>query len=291
MKETLLFKTDHARIEQAFCSAPGLFVSLPRKLPKGVHLDITYETTDATFAFFGKILGIVELRVFQGLLALTPLSGPNNTRLLLQKSSQSEAGKEHLKTLEPKETAIDKDSLVIKTTFYELAKEIGYADSSFDSGYQIKAIKKALETLWTVSVLVKSKLDPEKSEGARIISLYQTSKGGKFTVAINPRLAEGIMGKRKYSRLDMTEIRGLKSDVSRFIHQRLCGFIDPGKSHKVILDTLCEYPWPIQALNINTIKTRKKAVKAALKELQSLGWTITEYAPDKFEITRRAIPN
>jgi hypothetical protein len=291
MENSTLFKTDHARVEQAFCSAPGLFVSLPKPLPKGIHLDVTYETTDFTFNFFGKPLGITELRVFQGILALTPLSSPDNHKLLLRKNTETEAGKEHLKTLEPQEAAIDKDSLVVKTTFYELAKEIGYADSSFDSGSRIKAIKKSLETLWTVTVLIKSKHDPDYGEGAHILSRYQTTKGEKFTVAINPRLAEGIMGKRRYSRLDMGEIRALKSDPARFIHQRLCGFIDPGKSHKISLDTLCEYVWHEQALNINAIKYRKRAVKMALQEFKALGWTIKEYASDKFEITRRAMPN
>ncbi|WP_373873395.1 replication protein C, IncQ-type, partial [Aeromonas caviae] len=31
------------------------------------------------------------------------------------------------------------------------------------------------------------------------------------------------------------------------MHQRLCGWIDPGKSGRVELDTLCGYAWPSKA--------------------------------------------
>jgi hypothetical protein len=110
-------------------------------------------------------------------------------------------------------------------------------------------------------------------------------------VAINPRLAEGIMGKRRYSRLDMNEIRALRSDPARFIHQRLCGYIDPGKSHKIAMDTLAGYVWPAQALNIKAIQKRKRAVRKALAELEALGWTVVEYAKEKFDVTRRVTPN
>lgn len=284
------FRTDHARMEQAFCSAPGLFASWPKPLPPDAHTDITYETTDAKFEFFGRCLGVTELRVFQAVLALTPISGPPSGRKLRLKSdSDSVAGKEHLRTLAADDIDLGGPSLVVRTTFYEIAKECGYAESCFHGGAQVKAIQKALETLWTVSVLIRHKTG--EVDGGRLLSRYQADGNGKFTVAINPRLAEGIMGKRRYSRLDMNEIRALKTDPARFIHQRLCGFIDPGKSHKIALDTLAGYVWPEQALNINAIKYRKRAVRKALAELEALGWTVVEYAKEKFDVTRRVTPN
>lgn len=291
MKNTT-YKTNHARVEQAFCAAPGLFVSLTKPLPEGMHLDVTYETTDNTFTFFGRALGVPELRAFQAVLALVPISGPDNSSPIhLLKDTETKAGQEHLKTLALQNAALDKDSLVVKTTFYELAKEIGYGDIGFHSGAQIYSLKKSLESLCTVSVIIKDKNDLEYTESAHIFSRYQATKGGHLTVAINPRLAEGIMGKRKYSRLDMGEIRALKTDYARLIHHRLCGFIDPGKSHKLNLDTLCGYVWHKQALNINTIRKHKQFVKKALKEFEALGWNINEYANGKFNITRRATPN
>ena len=284
------FKTDHARVEQAFCSAPGLFMSLPKRLPKGTALDVTYETTEASFNFFGRPLGVTELRVFQGVIALAPLRNENNKVLRLTDAPRSEMGKEHLKTLRAEDQDKTRDTLIVKSSFYELAKEIGYADTCFDGGAQIKAIKKSLETIWSVTVLVRDKRDGS-DEGVHILSRYQATKDGKFTVAINPRLAEAVLGNRRFSRIEMNEIRALKSDPARFIHQRLCGFIDPGKSHRLTLETLCGYVWADQALNINLIKYRKRAVKKALAELESLGWSVDEYVKEKYQIARRGVPN
>ena len=64
------------------------------------------------------------------------------------------------------------------------------------------------------------------------------------------------MGKRPHSRIDMSEVRALQTDPARIIHQRLCGWIDPGKSGRVELDTICGYVWP----NILPKKTNKKGV-------------------------------
>ena len=284
-----LFRTDHVRIEQVFCSAPGLFGSLPKPLPKDAHLDMMYETSDATFEFFGRCLGVPELRVFQAVLALVPVSGPGGCKMLLDGDNEYAVGKEHLRTLSVDDHKFDGDSLVVRTTFYELAKECGYADSCFHGGARIKAVQKALETLWSVTVLIRH--NSGDVDGSRLLSHYQADKSGKLTVAINPRLAEGIMGKRRYSRLDMNEIRALKSDPARLINQRVCGFIDPGKSHKVALDTLIGYVWLSQALNIKAIQWRKRAVRKALTELEVLGWSAAEYVEDKFDISRRKMAN
>ncbi|MFA9369966.1 replication protein C, IncQ-type, partial [Escherichia coli] len=78
----------------------------------------------------------------------------------------------------------------------------------------------------------------------------------------------------------------LQTDPARLMHQRLCGWIDPGKSGRVELDTLCGYVWPGQATNPNTLKTRRQAARRALPELAALGWTVSEYAKNKFEIGR-----
>ena len=88
----------------------------------------------------------------------------------------------------------------------------------------------------------------------------------------------------------MDEVRALKSDTARLIHQRLCGWIDPGKSGRVELDTLCDYVWVITSDNPNTTKTRRQAARKALEEFSGMGWSITEYNKGKFEIGRPKTP-
>ena len=125
-----------------------------------------------------------------------------------------------------------------------------------------------------------------KRQGFRILSEYASDeREGRLFVALNPRIAEAVVGERPHSRLCMTEIRGLKTDPARLMHQRLCGWIDPGKSGRVELDTLCGYVWPDEA-NPNTLKMRRQVARRALDELATVGWTLDEYARGKWELKR-----
>lgn len=71
----------------------------------------------------------------------------------------------------------------------------------------------------------------------------------------------------------------------RLLHQRLCGWIDPGKTGKASIDTLCGYVWPSEASG-STMRKRRQRVREALPELVALGWTVTEFAAGKYDITR-----
>lgn len=79
--------------------------------------------------------------------------------------------------------------------------------------------------------------------------------------------------------------RTLASETARLLHQRLCGWIDPGKTGKASIDTLCGYVWPSEASG-STMRKRRQRVREALPELVALGWTVTEFAAGKYDITR-----
>ncbi len=126
-----------------------------------------------------------------------------------------------------------------------------------------------------------------KRQGFRLLSEYASDEqDGKLYVALNPLIARAVMGGGQHVRISMDEVRALQTDPARLMHQRLCGWIDPGKSGRVELDTLCGYVWPGQATNPNTLKTRRQAARRALPELAALGWAVSEYAKNKFEIGR-----
>ncbi|WP_373871736.1 replication protein C, IncQ-type, partial [Aeromonas caviae] len=186
--------------------------------------------------------------------------------------------------LDLKWDAIEKDSMVAKGSFRQLARELGYAD---DGGSQFKTIRESIERLWAVSVIVER---GGRRQGFRILSDYASDEHeGKLFVALNPRLAEAVMGERPHTRIDMGEVRALQTDPARLMHQRLCGWIDPGKSGRVELDTLCGYAWPEQA-NPEAMKKRRQTARKALAELAAVGWTVSEYAKGKWEVKRPAAP-
>ncbi|EAB1493137.1 TPA: replication protein C, IncQ-type, partial [Escherichia coli] len=48
---------------------------------------------------------------------------------------------------------------------------------------------------------------------------------------------------------------------------------------------LCGYVWPSEASG-STMRKRRQRVREALPELVALGWTVTEFAAGKYDITR-----
>jgi hypothetical protein len=269
----------HARHDPAHCLAPGLFRSLKKGDRKRLKLDITYEFGKGQRIEFSgpEPLGADDLRILQGLIAL---GGPSG--LVLSPEPKTEAGRQLRLFLEPKWEAIQQDGLVIKGSYGGLAREIGYANPN-----DTKPIRDCIERLWKVSIIVQ---DGKKRQGYRLLSEYASDDAsGALHVALNPRIAEAIMGTRPHARIELEEVRKLESDPARLMHQRLCGWIDPGKSGKAELDTLCGYVWPDDAAP-EAMKKRRQGIRKALAELVAAGWTAIEYAKTKFEICRPPTP-
>lgn len=273
----------HARYDPAHCLAPGLFRSLKRGDRKKLKLDVKYVYGKERIEFSGpEPLGGDDLRVMQGLVALAAVCGSNGSGIELRAVPTSEVGKQLRTLLDIEDDAVSMNAVVVKGSFRQLAREIGYADID-DS----RTIRECLERLWKVSVMVER--DGQRM-GFRILSSYASDEAdGRLFVALNPRLANAIIGPGQYLRIDMEEVRALRSDAARLIHQRLhC--VNAGEWHLFNLDTLCGYVWPEDA-NKEAMKKRRKTCRKALDELRALSWSVTEYAPGKFRITRPSMTN
>lgn len=273
----------HARMDPAHCLAPGLFRSLKKGDRKKHKLQVVYEFRDGNsrIEFCGpEPLGDDDLRVMQGLVALAAVSGESGRGIVLSAEPGSEDGQQLRALLETQFEAVDKCAMVVAGSYARLAMEIGYADPY--SGSAMKAIKRCIERLWKVSVVVQN---GTKRMGFRILSQYACdSADGQLFVALNPRLAEAIMGDSQHMRIEMEEVRGLNTGPARLMHQRL-HWINAGKTKPVKLETLCSYIWPEDATP-STMRQRHRTARNALKELKGLGWGVDEYAPGKFNITR-----
>lgn len=279
------YKLTHARHDPAHCLAPGLFRSLRKGERKESKLDVTFKHGDDSIRFWGpEPLGTDDLRVLQGLVALAATSGESGRGIMLHPETESETGKTMRDSLELKWDAVQSDAMVAKGSYRQLAQEIGYADA--DGGKRFKLIRESIERLWAVSVIVERS---GRKKGFRILSDYESdAASGKLFIALNPRLAEAIIGDRRHTRIDMREVRALKTDPARLIHQRLCGWIDLGKEEEIKTDTMAAYVWP-DTCEPEAMKKRRQAVKKAVAELVGLGWKAHEYAPGKWSIKRPAI--
>jgi Replication protein C (RepC) len=259
------------------CLAPGLFRSLKRGERKTSKLDVIYEYGDGQRIEFSgpEPLGADDLRILQGLVAM---AGPYG--LVLSPEPKTEGGQQLRLFLEPKWDSVQHDALVVKGSYRALAREIGYADID-----NTRPIRDCIERLWKVSIIAHI---GKRRQGFRLLAEYASDDtDGKLYVALNPRIAQAILGNAPHARISMDEVRALKSDAARLMHQRLCAWIDLGKSGRATLDTLCGYVW-LEGAGDATMRKRRERARAALEELRGLvGWTITEYAARKFEINRR----
>lgn len=279
------YRLTHARHDPSHCLAPGLFRSLRKGERKRLKLDVTYTFGDDSIHFWGpEPLGADDLRILQGLVAMAATSGDSGRGIVLRPETEAEHGRQLRLGLDLQWDAIEKDVMVARGSFRQLAGEIGYPD--IDGGSRFKAIRDSIRRLWAVSVIVKR---GGREQGSRILSSYVSDEAsGKLFIALNPRLAEAIVGDRRHTRIDMGEVRALQTDPARLIHQRLCGWIDPGKEGKIETDTLAEYVWPDVA-SAEAMKKRRGTVKKALAELAGIGWLVQEYAPKKWSIERPVV--
>lgn len=238
-------------------------------------LDITYKfSEDEEVRFTGfEPLGADDMRLLQGLVGL---AGPNG--ILLSPAPEKPVAKDLRRLLEPKFEAAEQDAMVVRESMERLLIETGLTDG----GDNIKGLKASLHRMSNVTVKVTK---GKKEASFHLMSYAFDGETGKLFAALNPRIAEAVLGQRQYAHIDMAEVRALQSDPARLIHQRLCGWLNLGKTRKVEIDTLCSYVWP-DVVSDGAMRRRRSIVRKALAELVELGWTVSERGKGKYEITR-----
>lgn len=271
----------HARHDPAHCLAPGLFRALKRGERSKCKLDITYTFGEGDSVNFKccEPLGADDLRILQGIVAMAGVNG-----YFLSTESETESAQYHRLMLNTGWDIHIDEALVVKGSYRTLAREIGYVG---EGGSVFASIRKCIERLWNVSLIVTK---DGRRYGFRLLSGYCSNDDiGQLHVALSPIIAHAIMGGGKYIRIDMEEVRKLKGDAARLIHQRLCGWIDPCKTRIVGIEKLSGYVWPEKTNKVDAIKKRHATVRRALREISSLNWVISEYKKGIFRITRPAI--
>jgi hypothetical protein len=216
------------------------------------------------------------MRFLQGLIAI---GGPEG--VFLTPSPTLDIARKLRLFLDPQLDAADKNALVVRSSMNRLLSEIGLVES----GENIKALKASLVRMSNITMTITQ---GTKQASFHLLSYAFDEADGRLFVALNPRLTEAVIGKKSYTYIPMDEVRAISADPTRLIHQRLCGWIDPGKSGRVEIDTLCGYVWSDKAEG-STMRMRKKAIRDAINELSALGWKITEYAKEKYEVKRPPI--
>lgn len=202
----------HARHDRAHVLAPGLFRSLAPGERKKLKLDVTYNfgaREQIEFRGF-EPLGVLEMRVLQGLVAM---AGPDGLVLDDHDRAGPAGGQLMLDLFEPDPIVmaakLKPASLVVQDSFRRLAREIGMDEG----GASVKKIRMAVERMFGVTIFVQS--SSGKRLGMRLLAGYASDEStGDLYVALNPRIAAAVMGNTPHARIDLAEVRQLKSDPS-----------------------------------------------------------------------------
>lgn len=285
--------------------ADGLFRSL-RKGARKQRLHVVYGPPEDRIEFKAPDrLGVDDMRVLQGLMALAAKQSLDydESAILIQEPGDR-IGEQLALAFEATGDSVLGVGCRLRGSFATLVRAIG-ADAG--SGTALKGIQECLRRLCAVTVFatVVDKLDVRKrriTASIRLVSaIFEEPVAGgpgSLITAVNPKLASialaGIGKQRtKYIRIDLREVRALTSDPARLLHQRLCGWIDPGSRCQVKLDRLLQYIWPEPAPSRKAAAWRRGRARAALRELETFKrpWTASEIERGKFEIVRPPRPD
>lgn len=250
-----------AKHDPAHCLAPGLFASLP-KGGKRQLMSVKYKAGNSVIEFTGPQLGADDLRVLQGLVSLATRP---DTGKRLGPTPTTELGQTLRAGLETTGAAATQPAQAVKATYKAFFDEVAMAGG----GKQVKALRACLRRLYAVTIFVQR---DGKESGHRLLNSYE-SDSDSLVVALNPLIAAAIGG--RYIGISMSEVRAIKSDPARLIHQRLCGYLRPAESTCISLDVLTAYAYlPTDNDSPATQRKRRHAVRSALSELAAIGWHV-----------------
>lgn len=270
----------HAKMAQVFVHAP-LFRSLEKGQQKKQKLDVAYNVGDTSFRFWGpEPLGALDLRVLQGLVALATYNLP----LYGGVKSMLRDGRLRKGRLRLDGEAITEKTIAVRFLLTSFARLLGYLRPGQAT---LTRIRESIERISAVTVVVQRL----RSRGSyHLLSGYfEEAATREVVVGLNPIITRAVLRKNDFLRVDMSEVRALKSDAARLIHSRL-HWINHGAQRGVRLETLCGYLYGDYMVSRSALANRKATVRKALRELQKIGWVVTEIRDETFLVGRPRLP-
>lgn len=278
-----------ARHDPAHCLAPGLFQSLKRG-DRNVHpLHVVYVFNERErLEFHGPYqLGADDLRTLVGLVALA--SNHQNSAYLVAAHPKTDTG-----TLMRQRLLIEGDArreqvLAVRTTFYELARTVGYRGFG---GYTVGLLRDSLERLAMVTVVLQ--IDKRRYKSQLIGQYMSDTDTGDIIAGINWRITQAILQERPFTTLSLREMTALHRDAAVILWQRLSGWIDPGETRTVSLPTLVGYVYGEgeETADRRTRWKRRREIRLALDTLCAIGWRVEPVTHERdpvFAVTRQPL--
>lgn len=249
----------------------GLFQPILRgKRPKNVIHVAQFTNLRLEFRCSSQ-LGAEDLRVLQGLLALaSPLDEPE----ILTEDSLLTNSRHLREGLNLSKTMTNAESLVVRGSHYLLAQEIGLTTSGSKT---FQNLRESIDRLSLVKVHVIQGVDTYWSN---LLAYIPNEK--YLGVALNPRLTAAVLGVRiaangSHTRIELAEVRAIKGDITRILHQYLCALINPGATRTLQANTMMSQIWSREA-SVKAKQKQRNRLHKAIEDLRRLGWRYTRSA-------------
>jgi hypothetical protein len=234
-----------------------------------------------------KELDIADQDLLLAILAIAlPIErGISITRLINEEiEEKKEKYKQLWEKLETKGILAKYDTIVINTSFYELAKELGRPSTS-------KNIYKWIKDSLTRLSGTRFEIENERYVyNSNLISYLINKDTNKIEIALNPLNALILMDDKKgYILHNRKERIKLKGEVAKALHAVLVGLVNQKSSKTFKLDILVEkvYLEKIENMSIQQRKDARKAIKKALEKINELdSWKIKNFDNKTYQIKR-----
>jgi hypothetical protein len=238
-----------------------------------------------------KIMMWKELDIADQDLLLTVLAialpinrGSSLNRLINEEKKEiKEKYKQLWEKLNTKGILANFDTILINTTFYELAKEMQKPLNK----QTYEWIKESLKRLSGTNFLIET---DKYIYNSNLISYLIDKNINKIEIALNPLNALILMDDKKgYILHNRKERIKLKGEVAKALHAVLVGLVNQKSSKTFKLDVLVEkvYLEKIENMSIQQRKDAKKAIKKALEKINELNsWEIKNFDNKTYQIKR-----
>jgi len=234
-----------------------------------------------------KELDIADQDLLLAILAIAlPVErGASLNRLINEEieEEKKEKYKQLWQKLETKGILADFDTIVIDTTFYELAKEMGKSIGKRTYNW----IKEGLKRLSGTNFLIETE---KYIYNSNLISYLIDKETNKIEIALNPLNALVLMQDNKGFILHNRKERiKLKSEAAKALHAVLVGLVNPKSSRVFKIDVFIEkvYLTKLENMTSQQKKDAKKSIKKALEKINELkNWKIIDYKNNTYKIER-----
>ena len=232
-----------------------------------------------------KELDIADQDLLLTILAIAlPIDRGASLNRLIKEKQENKKYKKLWENLETKGILANFDTIVINTSFYELAKELGRPSTSKNI---YNWIKESLKRLSGTNFLIETE---KYIYNSNLISYLIDKQTNKIEIALNPLNALIIMNDKKgYILHNRKERIKLKGEVAKALHAVLVGLVNQKSSRTFKLDVLIEkvYLEKIEKMSSQQRKDARKSIKKALEKINELeSWEVKNFDNNTYQIIR-----